>query len=273
MDTQYIQDLMLQKQLIESRLSIIKDTNNIKCEKFDANSLRFNTTLTEEMTNLWNSLLRLLRSTERTIFQQQQLNNTETTNIGTRQSHDSYAVIKKTSPMGNKHLFGSCIDHMKYVQIAIARASITRKVDDDDIHSGQELIRINMSYEQWIQFVAGDGSNSHNGTPCTLNALDNRQISSIPFENKQSLFMRDLHNSCGKINEKLIELVNDAVKPLTNNGPLAKTDRALISNKITSLARDIQNDMPYMLTEYASAMEKMLIQQKIEIDSYKDKSE
>lgn len=73
-------------------------------------------------------------------------------------------------PGSGSVLFQSDIKHGHTVRITISRATRKRDLNHDWVHSGQELIEVELSEAQWASFVS---SMNTSGVPCTLRRTEN----------------------------------------------------------------------------------------------------
>jgi hypothetical protein len=80
--------------------------------------------------------------------------------------HPAYGQIVAHRVTGRRELYASEFNHSGFIRITVRRSTRTRDLATNWYHGGQELIELDMSYAQWLEFITT--MNMGTGTPCTL---------------------------------------------------------------------------------------------------------
>lgn len=181
-------------------------------------------------------------------------------------THESFAVIR-----GSRHssrgtaLFGSSIQHNQSISITISTAEHNRSLNNDSIHNKKQIIEIEMSENQFAQFITT--MNHGSGIPCTIRHINGKKMSDPPFQTKQELFeaefQKDMDNYTIDLEKTLANTMAILEKP-----NIGKEDRKVILSNIQSLVRKLNDDMPFMRTQFREQMDGVVNEAKIQIEAF-----
>jgi ElaB/YqjD/DUF883 family membrane-anchored ribosome-binding protein len=143
---------------------------------------------------------------------------------------------------------------------------LVRSINSDHHHAGKQLIRVRMSENQFAQFITS--LNIGLGTPCTIERMDNKQVSDPPYRNEVEIvkdtFEKKAQEVAAHLEEARIQLA-EMLKPNAKATKAALTD---LREEIEAASREIRANMPYMAECFVETMEDVVTAAKHDIESY-----
>lgn len=188
----------------------------------------------------------------------------------TVETHPSYGMIGiyRTSGGGKRRLFGSSIaDHQHTIHIRLVQAERRHGLGRDWYYGHNLLVDVELSAMQFAEFVTTP--NSGNGVPCTIRYLPGKEIPNPPqnvqveADKVQQSFKQDM-KAIGKKLEDLITKVNDTL----DKKNIGVKDRDAIRQDVAMLAQKITSDLPFMLSQFTEATQKITSTAKAEIEAF-----
>ena len=181
--------------------------------------------------------------------------------------HESYGAINVNRVSGQTHLFGSDALHHGFIRIEISSADMRHRFGDDHIYADRRLATVDMTFEQWAQFISSFGIGM--GTPCTLRSIGTKQYAEPPQpERFTSKFQDDLKKTVASAMSKLkglTEKLDESLLP--GNKPLGKKELAQALRDINHAAMEIEQNIPFLEDQFDEMMEKKVAGALIEIES------
>lgn len=181
---------------------------------------------------------------------------------GTVSTHPAFAQIAVHRVTGRTNLYDSDFGHNAFVTISIRRSELRRSLNQDWHMADKELVEVAMSESQWATFVSS--INMGSGVPCTLQALDGKQVPGLPaperrvdqFSEEMRTRMKDAFAALEEAQEAL-----DAVR-----APKAQRER--VADAIDKARRQMGSNFPYMARQFAAHMADTVERAKQEVHGY-----
>jgi hypothetical protein len=180
--------------------------------------------------------------------------------------HPSYGQIAAHRVTGRRELYASEFDHSGFIRITVRRSTRTRDLATNWYHSGQELIELDMSYAQWLEFITT--MNVGTGTPCTLVFFQGQGELPQPIkEIFNEEFQGELDKKLANIMYKMTEALKEAQELADGKRPSAK-DRLKLVELLYFVLQDLESNMDYLDKQYKKHWEETTARAKAEIDSF-----
>jgi len=181
----------------------------------------------------------------------------------TKKQHESFGMIDVSRHTGRSQYFGSDLEHSGGVSITINKAEKVNRLNTDWFHSKEELIRIELTHNQFIDAITS-GMNTA-GVPCTIKAFSGKKVEQIDHvEDKKELFsnnMKEAHNEYKKRIDDISGLLN---------GSLGKRKVDEIKHELKVLKSHIESNTNFVMECFNEAMDKTVIEAKHTIANYID---
>lgn len=182
------------------------------------------------------------------------------------EKHPSYGMARFSRINGyNRPLFGSTLQTQNSIVLTIVRATHKRSLANDWFHSGEELIEIEMSNNQFAELITS--FNYGSGIPVTIRHFNHDHYPHPPFQSKFDLhnseFKKQMHNyaiDAKKMVEKTLDLLS--------KNTIGKGDKEVIKKEIESLMMMIQTSIPFYQEQFVEATEKTLTEAKSEFEAW-----
>ena len=189
-----------------------------------------------------------------------------------RYDHPAYGVIRySVSQGGDRSLFGSDIQHRQTLHFEICRAHLDRDLSSDWIHGSETIVEFEMSYAHFAQLITTVGKGE--GTPVTLTYApeDGTRVHPVPgirnIETKVETLRRELIESA---DEKLSEVQGaiDDLEAVIKSGKFTKGALSEVLKRFKRGVEHLPSNMAFVVEQADEAMEQIVSDAKIEIDSY-----
>jgi hypothetical protein len=181
-----------------------------------------------------------------------------------KKQHESYGMIDICRFTGNgSQYFGSDLIHNGGVSISISNAEKVTKLSSDWYHSREELIRVEMSHNQFVDAITSGMNTS--GVPCTIKRYANNRVEQKNHvEDKKEQFsndMKDTHVEYKKRIDGILELLE---------GNIGKRKASEIKHELEVLKSHISSNTNFVMGCFNEAMEKSVTEAKHSISNYID---
>lgn len=185
-----------------------------------------------------------------------------------RFKHDSYGLISFSRCQGNPgRLFGSSLtNHGTFIRLVICEGERICDLSHDRFHAGKRLIEVDLSASQFAELITT--MNVGSGIPCTIRAYNDKVIN-IPHdepteaEKVQLGFEDNIEDLKKDMRIYQLEINSYLDKPT-----ISKSDRKEIKRIIENLFVKIHSNLPFVLTSFREATERVVAQAKAEVDSF-----
>ncbi len=183
------------------------------------------------------------------------------------EEHESYGVIRGSRHSSNSTpLFGTSVTHNQTISISIHTAKHERDLANDWIHPRKEIIEIELSENQFAQFITD--MNSHGGTPCTIRHLGGKMMAKTPFIAKQELFQEEFEKKMENLSVDIKRVIHTSTDILKNKASINKADRELILKDMEALVTKVADNIPFVRQQFREQLDDMITEAKVEIEAF-----
>jgi len=178
--------------------------------------------------------------------------------------HESYGMVSicKFSSNGSQ-FFGSDLSQNGGVSITISKADSVRSLSHDRYHSGEDLIRVELSANQFVDAITS-GMNTQ-GVPCTIKRYGNEKIEQIDhIEDKREAFSNEMIDTHRQYDKR----IDDILKLLEGNIGKRKSDE--IRHELIILKSHVSSNTNFVMKSFNEAMDKTVTEAKHSISNYID---
>jgi len=178
--------------------------------------------------------------------------------------HESFGMLDISRFNGNNsQFFGSDLVHNGGISITISHGEKGHKLNSDWYHGRDELIRIELSHNQFVDAITSGMNTS--GVPCTIKRYAHKQVEQIDHvEDKKETFKNDMKDT----HLEYLERIDEILKLLDGNIGKRKADE--IKHELGTLKNHITSNTNFVMTCFNEAMEKIVIEAKHSISNYID---
>lgn len=183
--------------------------------------------------------------------------------------HESYGMIGASRVSSNRGttLFGSSIQHSQTIVFTLEKGEHTRNYGGSDYYHGNEtLVEFEMSQTQFAELITS--MNRGEGVPCTLKYVNGKKIQNSPYQSKMDIITESFKSKLKNLGSQLKATVRDAVEILENKPSITKGDRQLLLSSITSLVQKIEDNIPFVGTQFQEQMEQTMLEAKHEVEAF-----
>jgi hypothetical protein len=183
-------------------------------------------------------------------------------------SHPSYGMIRVARIQGgHNRLFGSPITtHPGYITLAIAHGENKHHLGQDWFHAKEDIIRVRMSYAQFAEMISS--MNYGTGVPCTIERLQEEMIENPPDEPVEAEKTKIEFQQKLKAFDKSLATNYEAISKLLEKATLTKKDKEEIRGHLQRISQEIRSNMPFWLSQFDEAVERIMTTAKTEIDGF-----
>ena len=178
--------------------------------------------------------------------------------------HESYGMISISKFTGNKsQFFGSDLIHNGGVNITISGASKERKLSREWYSSEETLIKVNLSYNQFVDAITSGMNTS--GVPCTVEYVNGKRIEQIDhIEDKKNVFKNEMINTQNEYGKRIEDILNKL------DGNIGKRKVNEIKHDLEILKSHISSNTNFVVDSFNKTMEKTVTEAKHTIANYID---
>ena len=187
-------------------------------------------------------------------------------NERTTDNHESYGMVGFSRITSNRSqpLFGSSIGHRNTIQLTIKSASVDRKLHHNWFHGEKELIKIEMSSNQFAELITS--LNMGDGIPCTLRRVNGQIMEPPPYKDQRKKFEDEFENDVKEVGKKLSSLYEKFQTLLNEKAP--KRAYREFADILRMLAQDVNSNIPFVQSSFNEAIDKTVIEAKCEVESF-----
>jgi hypothetical protein len=184
-----------------------------------------------------------------------------------KETHPTYGTVTLSRVTSGRpaNLFGSSIKHHNLIALEISRASKSRDLSHDFIYPEEPMIRVEMSYTQFAEFVAGAGI-AH-GTPCTIVRVGGESMGDCPEIDQRAIFENEFKEQADKVASQCDHLVERSAEILEEKR-LKVSDKDELRGLINSLVHQVRSGLPFLHSSYNESIEKTLTEAKGAIEAF-----
>lgn len=178
--------------------------------------------------------------------------------------HESFGMINICRYSGgNGQFFGSDLIHNGGISITINTASVKRDLSTNWYHSNDELIRVELSYNQFVDAITS-GMNT-GGVPCTIKRFNGELVEQIDHvQDRKELFSNEIKESQQNFKTQIDEIVK------LLDGNIGKRKASEIKHQLEVLKSHISSNTNYVMKCFNESMEKTVLEAKHSIANYID---
>lgn len=182
--------------------------------------------------------------------------------------HPSYCTVRfsRTNSSHQKPFFGSSIKPNSYITLTISSAEIDRKLNNDWIHSGRELIQVGMTEAQFAELITT--INMGSGTPATLFHDGKKKIEEPPYISKVEQHSMEFSNKMHEMSENLKNNFNKIQTIINSDKPINKQAKAELINMYNSMITQINSNIPFYEQQFLEQMQNTVHEAKMEINQH-----
>ncbi len=179
--------------------------------------------------------------------------------------HESYAVISggRRNSTGVA-LFGTSIAHNQTISITISTAKHNRSLNNDNIWAEKELIQIELSENQFAQFITSMNSG---GIPCTIRRLGGKGMANPPYQTKQEIFEAEFKKEMNNFTldvQKALESTTEILKKQS----IGKEDKKQILENTSRLISHVNSTIPFIREQFREQMDDVIHDAKTQIEAF-----
>jgi hypothetical protein len=181
-----------------------------------------------------------------------------------KDKHESYGMLDISRFSGGKgQFFGSDLVHQGGISISIHNANRKRDLSTDWIHAEDEIIRIELSHNQFVDAITS-GMNTA-GVPCTIKRFDGKGVPQIDHViDRKEQFTNEMQETQGKYKKRI-----DGILELLE-GNVGKRKAAEIKHELEILKSHIGSNDNFVLKCFNEAMDKTVTEAKHSVANYID---
>lgn len=183
----------------------------------------------------------------------------------TREKHESYGIIDVCKFSGNgSQFFGSDLIHNNGISITISTGEVVRKLSHEWYHADEELIRIELSANQFVDAITSGMNTS--GVPCTIKRFNGKGTERVDFvKNKKEEFTSEMKETQQEFLEKITNITDKL-----SDGKMGKKKLDEILFDLKVLKSHISSNTNFVLKSFNESMEKTVTEAKHSISNYID---
>lgn len=180
--------------------------------------------------------------------------------------HPSFGMIRLSRRQSRGTvLFGSSITHNEIIALTISRGEVDRHLNREWYHARNEIIEIEMSSNQFAEFITTPNSGS--GIPCTIRHLNHDRMPEPPFESRVDMFSKEFKNNMSNLGNDLNNNLTIAKSILSKNS-INKGDKEELIRLFDSLIDNIKSSIPFVEKSFVEQMDKTIVEAKAEIEAF-----
>lgn len=181
-----------------------------------------------------------------------------------KEKHESFGMIRISRFSSNEsQFFGSDLLHSGGISITISQATKVRKLNSDWHHPDEDLIRIDLSSNQYVDAITSGMNTS--GVPCTIKRIGRKSIEQINHAtSKKDQFRNDM----AETQKEYADRIDAILEKLEGNVGKRKADD--IKKDLKILKSHMASNTDFVMTCFNESMEKTVSEAKHSIANYID---
>jgi hypothetical protein len=169
--------------------------------------------------------------------------------------HESFGVVSLSHRQGDTTLFNCTVPQFNTICLTISTATMYRGLNRDTIHGGKEIIEIEMSHDQLLDFIFTPNRGS--GTPCTINHIHGKRMESPPkAENKRGQFSKEYRQTLSKAFKASVSLQEEANRLLSRSGTLKKAEKERLKGLMNQIGNATKSNLAFAEEQFQEQMDK-----------------
>lgn len=188
-----------------------------------------------------------------------------------KEEHPSYGMVGFSRVTGNPgRLFGSPLrSHESFVTLRVSHGVRIHELGYDRFYGPirGEILEVILSAGQFSELLTT--MNIGNGVPCTIRYIDGKEVPKPPEESELEVekvrkgFKKDMKDIVSQIKKDRADL-----NKLLDKKTLSKADKDTISWIVGKVEQHVEANMPFMLSQFEEASEKVVKHAKAEVDAF-----
>lgn len=180
--------------------------------------------------------------------------------------HPSFGMLRFSRINGKSgYLFGSEIQADNFIELTLSKGKLTRDLTNDWFFEGSEKFVVKMSPSQFSELITT--MNHCPGVPVTIVKENGKYIEQCSeIESKKTYthkyFKQRMANLISEINKEWLN-----VEQIIDKNQINKKDREVLKFFYKRMSQEIKSNIPFLLEAFQEAMDKVVVDAKIEIDS------
>jgi hypothetical protein len=187
--------------------------------------------------------------------------------------HPAYALMRFSRIQGHVTLFGSEIEHPSYIEMTVVPGEEVWRFSDRrfrEAGNNARLIRVAMSHSQFAEAITT--MNCGGGVPCTVEAQwRHREVpegGEFPSIGRATTTAREqVREDVSAKAVKVTQSVNDLAAKIEGLG-ISKAAKAELLRACAKVNQELNDNLPFILSQYHEAIEKMTQQARTETEAF-----
>lgn len=182
--------------------------------------------------------------------------------------HPSFGLLSfvRTTSSKGQPLFGSSIKHENVIRLSITQGIVQRKNSTNFYLNRDNLIQVDMSPAQFSEAITN--MNRGEGTPVTIKTYGEEIIKHPPEDSTREAFVQELKEQINTLSENMNDLSTFSERIEKGRGTLSVRERQALKEKISSVTRELKENLPFLLEQFNRQMDRSVNEAKIEIASF-----
>ena len=182
--------------------------------------------------------------------------------------HSSFGNLSISRSFGGqRHLYGSSIEHSNFITLKISHCELHRELKHDWYHATAPIVEVTMSQAQFAEAITS--LNMGDGVPVTINYTEKDGMAEItPFESKYDTFKEEFSYHIDEINKETKNIRNDIAKIFEEKKSIGKADRAEILSKLDMIIQEMGSNTKFIQKQFHEQMDKTVVEAKAEIEAF-----
>lgn len=185
-------------------------------------------------------------------------------------AHESYGLagFSRISHSGRTRLFGSALEeHHSTIMLRIHHAERHHHLARDWFHASRSpMIEVQLSAAQFADMLTS--MNMGDGVPCTIRTFNGKDVAEPPAEYTEAEEIRtSFKERTSAIGKRLSALRANVATALEAKGVTGAVRNAVIQG-VDGIIRDVQQELPFILTSFQEASTRVVAAAKSEIEAF-----
>lgn len=182
--------------------------------------------------------------------------------------HESYGLIgfSRVSSTGGRNFFGSSVKSSHYIELTIRHAHRKRNLSQYWYSPEEEIVELRLSPNQFAELLTT--MNVGSGVPCTIQYVGRTKMDECPAIDQREKFEQEFTRDVKNANAKAKQLAADIAALFDTKGTIKQSDRTAVIEKLRMLMQEVENNMPFVQTQFNEAMDKTVAEAKGEVEAF-----
>jgi predicted transcriptional regulator len=184
----------------------------------------------------------------------------------TIKTHPAFGQVSFSRVSGDSKLFGSEISSGTFIRCTIHESEEHWHLHQKWYYPDKIIAEFDLSPNQFAELLTT--MNFRGGVPCTIRVKNNQSVEDfIDSETVHELIKEDIKQSSKDLSEEVKRLEKEMMEIL-DKSTLSKVSKKVLMDIVSSLKRTINDNMPFILTQYQEATDKIQSSAKAEVDAF-----